>query len=400
LITSRIRTRRSPRRAVRIALVLGLLLATSAAPIDGRVAAAQTGGTGLVLEDFRGATALPEFEGYGTACLTGAAVTTGPAPGEHSLGGCPPATRAGAGPVPPRSGAPDGFLELTDASNDQAGAVLYEQALPTEHGLHISFQQWQYGGQSVFQGQPVQADGISFFLVDGTASLTAPGAFGGSLGYAQKRPDDNPANPFLPGVNGGYLGIGFDVLGNYFGDWEQRGTGCSPRSPAGTIFRIPAPGANMVTVRGPGNGTSGYCWLTATTSNTTTTSPWPSTLSGSLHGPLTTLPPNATPAQAAAALAPSGRTVTVDISPDPVITISVDFNDGAGPTQVLSFPAPQPEPTTFKFGFAASTGLFTDVHLIRFVNIATEEPLPTPTPEPTATPARLPGPPVTGALCS
>jgi hypothetical protein len=380
--------------AVRIVLIIGLLLAMSAAPIDGCVAVAQTGGTELVLEDFRGATAVPEFEGYGTACLTGAPLGAPPA-GEHTLGGCP-ATRAGAGPVPPRSGAPDGFLELTDASNDQAGAVLYEQPLPTANGLHISFQQWQYGGQSVFQGQVIPADGISFFLVDGTASLTAPGAFGGSLGYAQKIPDDNLANPFVPGVNQGYLGIGFDVLGNYFGDWEHRGNGCSQRSPAGTIFRIPAPGVNMVTVRGPGNGDDGYCWLTATTSNTGTTSPWPSTLPGLLHGPLTALPPNVTPAQAAALLAPSGRTITIDISPDPVVTISVDFNDGAGPRQVLTFSGPEPAPATFKFGFAASTGAFTDVHLIRFVNIATEIPLV----EPTPTPTRVPQPPVTGGRCS
>jgi hypothetical protein len=149
----------------------------------------------------------------------------------------------------------------------------------------VTFEQWQYGNNPAFP----PADGISFFLTDGAAELTRPGAFGGSLGYAQKLPDDDPANPFLPGVDNGYLGTGLDVLGNYFGDWEHRGYGRVPLSPAGTIFRVPAPGPNMVTVRGPGDGTVGYCWLTATTSNFTTTPPWPSTLPGQLQGTLTSI---------------------------------------------------------------------------------------------------------------
>ncbi|MEU4088714.1 DUF7507 domain-containing protein [Streptomyces aureus] len=310
-------------------------------------------------ETFTGATANTGFEALGSACLTGAPTAGAPGPGTHPLTGCP---AGGTGPVPPADGAPHGYLRLTDASNDQSAAVLYNHALPANQGLVTTFDQWQYGGTT---NPP--ADGISFFLIDGAASLTSPGAFGGSLGYAQKLPDDNPEAQFLPGVNHGYLGVGLDVLGNYFGDWEHRGNGCARRSPAGTAFRVPAPGANMVTLRGPGHGTEGYCFLTATTSNTTTTGPWPSTLPGQLHGPTTSIPANATPEQAETLLEPSRRTVTVEISPapDPVVTVSIDFHDGKGTQQVLSTPAPSPVPDTYKFGFAASTGLFTDVHLIR-----------------------------------
>lgn len=127
----------------------------------------------------------------------------------------------------------------------------------------------------------------------------------------------------------------------------------------------------MVTVRGPGNGTEGYCFLTATTDNFSTTGPWESTLPGQLHGPTTEVPADATPEEAEALLEPSRRTVTVEISPapDPVLTVSIDFHDGNGTQQVLSSPAPQPVPDTYKFGFAASTGLFTDVHLIRNVSV-------------------------------
>ncbi|MFD8600429.1 hypothetical protein ACFV1L_36070 [Kitasatospora sp. NPDC059646] len=327
-------------------------------------------GTPLLEEDFTGATADPRFVATGAACLTGAP-SSALGPDGRPLGGCPTPE---VGPVPPLDGAPFGYLRITDAGNDQDAAVLFDQALPASNGLDVTFDQWQYGSTT----PATPADGISFFLVNGDVTLKHPGAFGGSLGYAQKLPDDNPNLGFLPGVDSGYLGVGLDVLGNYFGDWEHRGNGCAQRSPAGTAFRIPAPGANMVTVRGPGNGTEGYCFLTATTSNFTTTGPWPSTLPGTLQGPLTSLPPGVTAAQAQALLEPSRRRVNVHLSPapNPVLTVSVDFNNGAGMQQVLSTPAPSPVPPTYKFGFAGSTGLFTDVHLIRNVAISTEQPLP------------------------
>ncbi|MFI0896960.1 hypothetical protein [Streptomyces sp. NPDC020983] len=350
---------------------LGLLgLVAAGMGLPAQTAAAQGVGVPLVNETFTGATADAEFEGYGDACLTGAPQAPAPGPGAHPLTGCPPGA---VGPVPPDDAAPHGYLRLTDAGNDRTAAALYNHALPANQGLVTTFDQWQYGATT---NPP--ADGISFFLIDGAASLTAPGAFGGSLGYAQKLPDDNPDAPFLPGVNHGYVGVGLDVLGNYFGDWEHRGNGCATRSPAGTVFRIPAPGQNMVTLRGPGNGTEGYCFLTATTSNFSTTGPWPSTLPGQLQGPTTSLPADATPEQAEALLEPSRRTVTVEISPapNPVITVSIDFHDGQGTQQVLSAPAPQPVPSTYKFGFAASTGLFTDVHLIRNVTVRPAAALP------------------------
>ncbi|MGW1432837.1 hypothetical protein ACWD6K_29970 [Streptomyces sp. NPDC002431] len=200
--------------------VLGMVAAGLGLPAQS--ATAQPSGVPLVNETFTGATADPEFEGFGPACLTGAPEAPAPGPGTHPLTGCP----AGAtGPVPPDNAAPHGYLRLTDASQDQSAAVLYNHALPANQGLVTSFDQWQYGATT---NPP--ADGISFFLIDGAASLTAPGAFGGSLGYAQKLPDNDPSQPFLPGVNHGYLGVGLDVLGNYFGDWERRGTGCANRS--------------------------------------------------------------------------------------------------------------------------------------------------------------------------
>ena len=90
------------------------------------------------------------------------------------------------------------------------------------------------------------------------------------------------------------------------------------------------------------------------------------------------LPPGTTPAEAETVLTRSQRTITVEVTPTPdsQVNVWVDFHDGTGPHQELSAPAPEPIPQTYKFGFASSTGLFTDVHLIRTVTVSTVRPLP------------------------
>lgn len=336
-------------------------------------------GTPLLRETFTGATA-PEFTGYNEACLTGAPAGA-PPPGDHALGGCEPTE---IGPVPPLDAAPHGYLRLTDAGHDRSAAALYNHALPASEGLDVTFDTWQYGNNPN-DGPP--ADGISFFLTNGEANLTVPGAFGGSLGYAKKQttPNITPDAPFIPGVADGYLGVGLDVLGNYFADTEQRGYSCeNQRSPAGQPSMdadFYERGPNMVTLRGPGNGIDGYCYITATTDfphSQPPSKPWPSNLPGELQGPTTSLPAGVSPAEAEALLEESRRRVNVRVTPtpDPRVIVAVDFNDGTGPHQVLDVPAPTPIPPTYKFGFAASTGDFNDVHLIRNVAVNTDEPLP------------------------
>lgn len=349
----------------RAVTAIGMVAVVAAASPSGRSSAADPRSESvLVGESFTAATADARFVGYGAACLTGA-----PRGGKvaeatnHPLGGCHPDP---AGPVPPAGAAPHGYLQLTDAHVEETGAVLFDSPIPAQDGLEVTFEQWQYGGTT-----RTPADGISFFLTDGAARLTTPGAFGGSLGYAQKLPDDSPSASFVPGVADGYLGIGLDVLGDYFGDGEQRGNGCLRRSPAGTSFQPPPPGPNIVTARGPGNGVDGYCVLAATISKKPTLGPWRSTLPGQLHGAFETMPAAVTSRQAETLLEPAKRTVRVALSrePAPVVTVDIDFQDGHGFRQVLRFPAPEPIPNTIRFGFAASTGPLTDVHLIRHVTV-------------------------------
>ncbi|GAA4228685.1 hypothetical protein GCM10022254_19280 [Actinomadura meridiana] len=337
------------------------------APSGSAVEVRRAPGAVVVDEPFTGGAADTRFVGYGTACLTGAPRGKGEAEAtNHRLRGC---RRDPVGPVPPGDAAPRGYLQLTDAHDEQTGAVLFDSPIPAAGGLDVSFEQWQYGNTT--RGA---ADGLSFFLVDGSTSLTTPGAFGGSLGYAQRLPGGRTDGMFIPGVNGGYLGIGLDVLGEYFGDGEGRGNGCDRRSPAGTEYRQPAPGPNIVTARGPGNGVEGYCLIAATNGDRSSSGAWGSSLPGNLHGRLKSMPANVSARRAESLLEPVKRTVHVVVSPDssPMVTVDIDFQDGKGFQPVLRFRAPEPVPDTVKFGFASSTGARTDVHLIRRVVVRGE----------------------------
>ena len=103
-------------------------------------------------------------------------------------------------------------------------------------------------------GSAPAADGITFFLADAgvvAGSGFSPGAFGGSLGYAQKDANAAPPNG-VSGLNGGYLGVGIDEYGNYSNPTEGRIGG-------------PGQEANNVAVRGPGSGQNGYNYLGGTT---------------------------------------------------------------------------------------------------------------------------------------
>ncbi|MFD0533016.1 hypothetical protein ACFQY7_03735 [Actinomadura luteofluorescens] len=145
----------------------------------------------LVQESFTRATADARFIGYGAACLTGAARASAAAEAtNHPLGGC---RRDPVGPVPPGNAASRGYLQLTDAHFEETGAALFDSPIPTRGGLEVTFEQWQYGNTT-----RAPADGISFFLTDGARSLNTPGAFGGSLGYAQKLPGGRAAGNSFP----------------------------------------------------------------------------------------------------------------------------------------------------------------------------------------------------------
>ena len=300
-----------------------------------------TGGTTIVTETFTGATVPdPAWTTQNDACLTGA--TAAPPAGAAQIPTCA-AHRTG--PVPPMGGV--GYLQLTDTANNRRGSVLYNRPVPATAGVSITLDQYQYGGNG--------ADGIGFFLVDGSTNLTNAGGNGGSLGYAQIR---NGAND-QPGVAGGVLGVGLDAYGNFFNDGEARGTGCpaGQRSPTTATGPI-AP--NVITLRGPGSDFTGYCYLASTTPPIPPASPTkPGT---TLNGGTGTL--------RATTLAESWRQVNIQVtpSPNPRVIVQLRYHPAvAGDPWIteLNVPAPSNLPSTYKFGLSASTGGSNDVHLIR-----------------------------------
>ncbi|MFC3415186.1 lectin-like domain-containing protein [Algoriphagus hitonicola] len=104
----------------------------------------------------------------------------------------------------------DGVLRLTRNTNNQNGYVYVDIPFPSRFGLKVSFEYFSYGSSN-----PVRADGLSFFMFDGALGQVAPnfeiGGYGGALGYTPLK----GGGVNFPGIKGGYLGIGFDELGNF-----------------------------------------------------------------------------------------------------------------------------------------------------------------------------------------
>ncbi len=261
-------------------------------------------------------------------CLTAATPIPSP-PTAGTQQGIPPCstntTNANLLPDPAGSGT----LRLTSSNNNQAAFVLFNRAIPSAEGLAITFDFFTYNGSG--------ADGISFFLIDATQPPPQPpvaGAFGGSLGYAQRT---DPIE--IPGLPRGYVGIGFDEFGNYSNSNEGRvgGIGFTPDS---------------VAIRG--NAANNYQYLTGTT-----------------------LPQGSDNPGATNRLAPGvRRTVRITLTPNNFI--SVDINFGAGFVNVIPpfnlTPVQGQAPPQLQFGFAGSTGDNTNIHEIQNLRITTVAP--------------------------
>jgi hypothetical protein len=215
-------------------------------------------------------------------------------------------------------------LTLTNAVADQAQFALVNSTFSASTGLAINFDFYSYGGTG--------GDGISVFLVDGAFSPTSPGAFGGSLGYAQKTD--------IPGLAGAYVGIGLDEFGNFANPIEGRvgGTRITPDS---------------VTIRG-GVATN-YGFITNT---------------GTLPYSLDVPGAGVTPEQAK-------RSVRIELTAAGSLSIFIDSNaDGdfndlqEKPIQNFNLAAVNGAlPSTFKVGFAAATGVFTNIHQVDNITV-------------------------------
>jgi hypothetical protein len=184
--------------------------------------------------------------------------------------------------APPRNAADPG----------EEGFFIVNQSLTTAQGLVFEFEFFTYAGQSF--GNIGGGDGFSFFLIRDDVGNSAPapaqaGAFGGSLGYAQK--EATGLRGPVPGLPGAYLGIGFDAFGNF----SNNGEGHIGGNNAGVL------NPNQIVLRG-GEQTQ-YAFLQQS-----------GPIGGNLTDPVTTL-----------ARGPIGRRGRITITPNNLLTIELSL---------------------------------------------------------------------------
>jgi hypothetical protein len=200
------------------------------------------------------------------------------------------------------------------------------------------------------------------------ANPQIPAALGqsrGALGYSAK-------NSTTPGLTDGYLGVGFDTYGNFSNKYE--GTGCTDPS------NISAQMTGQVVVRGPGNGTVGYCAVQS--SAATATSP-PLSLRASTRAASVVPVEVVFNPSSSSVKTPSGLVV-------PAGDYDVHFTPVGGTARDLVNPLPVVPsglypaswvtasglPRQLAFGWVASTGASTDFHEIDNVTVTTLNPVP------------------------
>lgn len=124
------------------------------------------------------------------------------------------------------------FLRLTDNQGNESNSATVPGIFPAAGNyISVEFKHYAYNGSG--------ADGVGVVLSDYSQPPT-PGAFGGSLGFAQKTG--------INGFNYGWLGVALDEFGNYSNPTEGRSDG-------------PGAFAQSVGIRGSGTGTTGYPWI-------------------------------------------------------------------------------------------------------------------------------------------
>lgn len=222
----------------------------------------------------------------------------------------------------------NGWLRLTSAGNNQATYALNTNSFVSKNAtITASFNYVSYGGNG--------ADGITFFLADASATFGV-GAYGGSLGYAQKTAAGGATN--ISGMNGGYIGLGIDEFGNYANNSEGRIDGFDTNSAAMT--------PDAVSIRGPGQGLTGYEYLGGT-----------DTLPASLDTP--------------GSSRPTVTTFQVIITATNQLTVYMDPGATGNLTALYSIDlSGYARPDSLVMGFTGSTGDSTNIHEVQAVALS------------------------------
>jgi hypothetical protein len=251
-----------------------------------------------------------------------------------------------------------GGLQLTNDDFSREGGLAYSSSVPSSLGLDVSFNSYQYSTDSADTNHG--ADGILFFLAasdpdNASASPVTLGPFGGHLGYSANEVEGTtPAD----GLTNGYLGFGLDVYGNY-SNAAYAGTDCDEGQ---------GQAPESVAVRGPGNGTSGYCFLQ---SNTVAPSTLDSSADVAVPVEVAVNPTGGDLTAAGGFNVPAGD-YAIQYTP---VGGSAVVKTGALPNDSLGLPTGWTDsngvPFQFTFGWAASTGAAKDYHTIAEANVQT-----------------------------
>ncbi len=245
----------------------------------------------------------------------------------------------------PRSGDPEtggtidpsgaGWLRLTNTTGNLSNAVYFDTPIPsTGNVVNITFGANLWAGNN-FNG--TGADGLTFFLYDASKDFQV-GANGGSLGYAQKTG--------VNGLNGGYVAVSLDAYGNFSVAGEGRVGGTGSLQP------------NSVSVRGPGQGLTGYNYLAGTGNRDYTDTGSPTVLDAG-DGTVPALPytmafPTATarPNQST-----QYRNVSITIDESSQLLVSMQFGEDGLWYNLLNVDLSSfVRPEQLKMGFSAGTG--------------------------------------------
>ena len=236
-----------------------------------------------------------------------------------------------------------GYLRLTNNTGNNAKAATVPGIFPAAGNyISVEFQQYAYNGSG--------ADGIAVTLSDYSVPAV-PGAYGGSLGYAQKTG--------INGFAGGWVGVALDEYGNYENASEGRIGGIS----ASTLY------PQSVGVRGSGTGTTGYPWLGGATS-----------LSPGIDNRTSTTPSYGYFYQVIVDARNAGNVI-----PQTFIAVNRDTTGGGSsysqivaPFDVFAVnPSQAAVPTNWQISFTGSTGGSNNIHEISGVRICAQTVAPT-----------------------
>ncbi|MGB6306141.1 MAG: PilC/PilY family type IV pilus protein [Steroidobacteraceae bacterium] len=204
----------------------------------GALASGQGQAQSIYTENFTGASTTNSWYFFNGACLTAGTSSSTTSPGTvpgcqtvwsnyyssrqdsdpYLVGGNSGYLGASTAPSGGATQTPDpvnsGALRFTNGhpyGHQERGAIVSANTFDTGSGIQVTFKTVTYDGDGGGAGKD-GADGISFFLMNGSVTPTAIGATGGSLGYSCT---NETGNVPYDGLTGGYIGLGIDEYGNF-----------------------------------------------------------------------------------------------------------------------------------------------------------------------------------------